>query len=243
MRLHQIVVLASLLISTSVVAQVPTAGTLLLVRASGEVSQANDEVTVTFKVEETGRDKAGLASRVNEKMKQGIILIRAQDPSAKLKTRGYSTNAVYKKMKESSSAEPEIIGWKVEQSLEATTGKLSGVSKMATAAQGTLGVSGIDCHLSAQAKKLLDEQRIAVTYQNLNERIASVAKAMGRKVSESTLESVDFENAGGGVDRLYQLSPNTFTARELGTLPASELSLEPGETTLQMQVVGKVRFK
>ena len=49
--------------------------------------------------------------------------------------------------------------------------------------------------------KKLDDQRIAATYQNLNERIASIAAAMGRKVGDAVLDTVDFEGSGNYAGR------------------------------------------
>lgn len=242
MRVNQIAVVVSLLFATQVHAQVATGGAQVLVLATGEVSHANDEATVTFSVTETGRDKTAMASLVNQKMKQGLNIVREQDASAKLRTTNYNTFAMYKKVKDSDDSGPrEVTGWRVVQSLEVTTKNLAGLSRLVAAVQGTLGVEGINFHLSDALQKKLDDQRIVATYQNLNERIASIAGAMGRKVGDATLEMADFDGAGkaSGEQRV------TVSGRRnrLDVNEVVEPSFEPGETTLQMQLVGKVKFK
>jgi len=61
-------------VSAVAVAQTPiqTSGTLVIVPAFGEVKMANDEATLTLMIEEQDKDKAAAASRVNQKMKQGM---------------------------------------------------------------------------------------------------------------------------------------------------------------------------
>lgn len=244
MRVKSIAVVVSMLFATQGHAQVSTAGALVIVPATGQVTHANDEATVTFSAEETGRDKAAVASLINKKMKLGAELVRAQDGSAKLETQNYNTFAVYKKMKDPDSAEREIIGWRVVQSLEVTTKNLVGLPKMASAAQGTLGLTSISFHLSDAVSKKLDDQRIAASYQNLNERIASIAGAMGRKPSDATLEAVDFEGAERGqFDDARTVRVSGRRSRIDVNQQVAEPSFEPGETTLDMRVVGKVKFK
>ena len=71
------------------------AQTLVIVPAFGEVTHPNDQATATFLVEEQDKDKAVAASRVNQKMTQGLDILRKQDPQATLKTQGYYTYPVY----------------------------------------------------------------------------------------------------------------------------------------------------
>jgi hypothetical protein len=60
---------------------VPTAGTLVVVPAFGEVKHVNDQVVVTLAIEEQDKDKAAAASRVNTKMKQGLEIVKKKIPS------------------------------------------------------------------------------------------------------------------------------------------------------------------
>ncbi len=207
-----------------------------------------DEATLTFTAHESGRDKAAIASLVNKKMKQGADILRPQDGTAKLMTLNYTTSPVYKKVKGHSADSEEgegreIVGWNVSQSLTVTTRNLAGLPRMVAAAQGVMGLGDIDFHLSDALVKTLDEQRIAATYQNLNERIASLAKAMGRKVSDAKLGTVEVEGAGESDSRGYEQRVMVSGRRNRNAATVTEPSFEPGETTLQMRFVGKVQFK
>ncbi len=249
MHLNRMLIIAFMLFAQQVHAQVATEGVLLLVPATGSVTHVNDEATLTFTALETGRDKAAAASLVNKKMKQGADIVRAQDGTAKLMTLNYTTSPVYKKLKgQSADSEEnegrEIVGWKVSQSLTVTTKNLTGLPRMVAAAQGVLGLDGVNFHLSDAVGKMLDDQRIEATYQNLNERIASLAKAMGRKVGDAKLETVEVDGAvsDGVFGRLGRQEADGYFAFS-SAKHVTEASFEPGETTLQMRIVGKVKFK
>lgn len=262
MSLKKIAILAAVALATQAQAQsaLPTAGTLVIVPAYGEVTHVNDEATVNFMVEEQDKDKAAAASRVNQKMKQSTDIVRKEDAKAALKTMGYYTYPVYPEqappMPVPQSPDqifqqpkpPKPIAWRVGQYLEVKTTNIGGLPKMTAAVQKVAALNGISFGLSPATTKQLDDKRIAETYRNLNERIASIAGAMGRKVGEATLETVDFEGSGN-----YAGNPNGDAAgapmmmRAKGRMQEStevaEPSFEPGETTLQMRLVGKVKFK
>jgi predicted secreted protein len=251
MSLKKIALVASLALAAQANAQsVPTAGTLVIVPAFGEVTHANDEATASFMVEEQDKDKAAAASRVNQKMKQGTEIVRKEDPKASLKTVGYYTYPVYPEDRPlpngmPSGKKPAPTGWRVGQYLEVKTTNIAVLPKMAASVQKVLGLNGIAFGLSPATTKSLDDQRIAVTYQNLNERIASIAKAMGRSVGDATLDTVDFEGSGnyaGGGAQADSAAPRMMRAMR-SEQEVAEPSFEPGETTLQMRLVGKVRFK
>jgi predicted secreted protein len=221
-----------------------TSGTLVVVPASGTVKHANDEATLTFMVEEQDKDKAVAASRVNQKMKQGSEIVKKSDPDALLKTKGYYTYAVYPDAQpRSSSSKPrQPIGWRVGQYLEVKTGNLKNLPKMTAAAQSVLALNGIHFGLAEATAKKMDAQQIAATYQNLNERIVAIAKAMGRNPNDAMLETVDFEGSGNYVPQNMS-APKMMRAAVAEADAVEEPSFEPGETSLTMRVVGKVRFR
>jgi predicted secreted protein len=228
-----------------------TSGTLVIVPASGEVRHANDEATVTFSVEEQDKDRAAATARVNQKMKQGTEIVRRQDPQAELKTLNYYSYPVYPEVPDgprplaNSAARRVPIGWRVGQYLEVKTRNLDKLSKTAAAAQNVLGISNIDYHLSPELTRKLDDERIAATYRNLNERIASIARAMGRNVNDAVIDTVDFEGSGhyanAGAPEAMRVAVVGSRLKAAGEIP--EPSFEPGETLLQMRLVGKVRFR
>ena len=226
-----------------------TSASLVIVPAFGEVTHANDLATALFMVEEQDKDKASAASRVNQKMKQGTDIVRREDPQAALKTQGYYTYPIYperRPLPDGSVAKAVPTGWRVGQYLEVKTPNLVGLAKTTAAAQKILALNSISFGLTPATINKLDEQRIAATYLNLNERIAAIAAAMGRKVSDAVLDTVDFEGSGnytgprGDMAAAPQMSMRSI---KMESAEVTEPSFEPGETTLQMRLVGKVRFK
>jgi len=228
-----------------------TSGTLVVVPAFGEVKHANDEATVTFSVEEQDKDRAAAQARVNQKMKQGTEIVRREDPQAELKTVNYYSYPVYPEVSDNprplanAAARRVPIGWRVGQYLEVKTRNLDKLPKTAAAAQKVLGIAGIDYHLSPALKKKLDDERIGATYRNLNERIASIARAMGRNPGDAVIDTVDFEGSGNYAEGAAAAPAPAMMMRakqaDADTMP--EPSFEPGETTLQMRLVGKVKFR
>lgn len=220
-----------------------TSGTLVVIPAMGEVRQENDEAFVTLSIEEQDKDKAAAVSRVNRKMKQGTEIIRREDPGALLSTRGYYTYPVYpdEPLQPRQGKTRQPIAWRVGQLLEMHTANLVRLPKTVAAAQTILALNGIRFGLSAAAGQKLQEQLIAIAYANLNDRILAVAKAMGRRLSDASLETVDFEGSGAYAQKQEVQSPRMMAAT--AAAPMEEPSFEPGETTLSIRVVGKIRFK
>lgn len=227
-----------------------TSGTLVVVPAFGEVVHANDQATASFAIEEQDKDKALAASRVNQKMKQGMELIRREDPQAQLKTAGYYTYPVYAEQRPLPAGtvvtppKPQLIGWRVGQSLEVKTLNLAALPKTTAAAQKVLALNGLNFGLAPATLRKLDEERIAATYKNLGERIGSIAAAMGRNRQDAVIDTIDFEGSGRYAGQDQSAAPMAMAMRaRKESADVAEPSFEPGETTLQMNVVGKVRFK
>jgi uncharacterized protein YggE len=230
--------------ATRAEALLQTSGTLVVVPAYGEVKYPNDEARVTFMIEEQDKDKAAAASRVNQKMKQGMEILKREDSQAVLKTRGYYTYPVYAdEQPRPGSRTRQTVGWRVGQYLEMTTSDLNGLPKAVAAAQRVLALNGLYFGLAEATSKKLDEQRIAAAYRNLTERIAAIAKAMGRGVSDAILDTVDFEASGAYAQQHDVPVAKAMRAAPMETVSVEEPSFEPGETTLGMRVVGKVRFR
>ena len=225
----------------------PTTGTLVVVPAFGEVKHANDQAVATFAIEEQDKDKAAAASRVNQKMKQGTEILKKADPQASLKTQGYYTYPVYpedRPLPNGQVAKPRVpTAWRVGQYVELTTTNLEALPKTAAAAQKVLTLNNLQFGLAPATTKKLDDERIAATYQNLNQRIASIANAMGRKVGDAVLDTVDFEGSGNYAQEGARAAPMMMRAKNADSAEVAEPSFEPGETTLEMRLVGKVRFK
>lgn len=245
MSLPKLFIAATFVLAAQAHAQ-STSGALVVVPAFGEVTHANDQATATFAVEEQDKDKAAAASRVNQKMKQGLDILRREDPQATLKTQGYYTYPVYaeaRPLPNGAAVKPVLTGWRVGNYVEMKTTNLAGLPKTAAAAQKLLALNNLNFGLAPATLKQLDDQRIAATYRNLTERVASIAAAMGRKPADAVLDTVDFEGSGNYAEQSRAAPAPMAMSRQMDAGQVSEPSFEPGETTLQMRLVGKVKFK
>lgn len=235
---------------------VQTTGTTLVVPADGELSVPNDQARVTLQVEEQDKDKATAASRVNQKMKQGIDTLKRQDPQATLKSYGYYTYAVYAEPPVATPQQPrqpakarQVVGWRVGQYLEMTTQNLSTLPKTVSSAQALLNLNGLQFGLSPAATKKLDAALIDATYKNLEERIGFIAASMHRSPADAVLDTVDFEGSGNYAPAAHAaaapMAKMAMMRSDMAAEPAAvaEPSFEPGESTVNMRLVGRVRFK
>lgn len=248
MTFPKLLIAASFVLATQAQAQsmAATGGTLVVVPAFGEVTHANDLATATFAVEEQDKDQAAAASRVNQKMKQGTDIVRQQDPQAVLKTQGYYSRAVYaerRALPDGTVPKPAITGWRVGQYLQVKTTNLFGLPKTTAAAQKVMSLNSLQFGLAPATVKKLDEQRIAATWQNLGERIASIAAVMGLKPADALIETVDFEGSGNYAQRVEVSGAALTRYAKADAAEVAEPSFEPGETTLPMRLVGKVKFR
>jgi len=221
-----------------------TGGTVVVIPAYGEVRHSNDEAHVTFMVEEQDKEKAVAASRVNRKMKQGTEIVKKEDPQATLKTFGYYTYPVYsdEQIQPHQNKLRQPIGWRVGQYLEVRTTNLATLPKMAAAAQQILALNGLQFGLTDATARKLEAQQIAAAYANLTDRIVAVAQAMGRSVTDATMDTVDFEGSGAYAPQ-QEHATKAMRSTVGAAMQVEEPSFEPGETTLNMRVVGRVRFK
>lgn len=223
--------------------------TLIVVPASGELVQPNDQAQATLMVEEQDKDKSAAASRVNQKMNQGVALLRQRDPQARLQTRGYYTYAIYpedqsRANNNGTTVKPRVpIGWRVGQYVELTTTNLAALPQTISAAQGVLALNGLHFGLSPAAARQSDAALIDATYRNLGERIASIARAMGRNPGDAVLDTLDFEGSGNYVAADAMPKAMMMRASAPAQDSVAEPSFEPGETTLTMRAVGKLKFR
>ncbi len=248
-------VLATACLASQAQAQAPvqTTGTIVVVPANGEISVPNDQARVTLQVEEQDKDKAAAASRVNQKMKQGIDLLKRQDPQAALKSYGYYTYAVYADPLPVTAQQPRqpgkprpVVGWRVGQYLEMTTQNLAALPRTVATAQGLMSLNGLQFGLSPAAAKKLDAALVDATYKNLEERVGFIANAMHRAPSDAVLDTVDFEGSGNyAAPAAAPMAKMAMMRSDMAqeSVQVAEPSFEPGESTLNMRLVGKVRFK
>ncbi len=225
-------------------AEQPIPGIMVSVQAAGEVTADNDEAHATFLIEEQDKDKGAAASRVNQKMRLGMDVLKKEDPQAVLTSRGYYTYPIYTEERGQSintSRKRQLTAWRVGQYLELKTGNLQKLSSTVSAAQNILALSGMTFGLSDQANKRLDAGRIDAAYQHLMERVHVIARAMGRRDTDAVIESIDFDGSEN-VGRPYAAATMMAKSARMDE-PVAEASFEPGASTLMMRVAARVRFK
>lgn len=233
-----------LVISGGAIAQqVATIGTVVTVSATGEARAENNEARALFFIEEQDKNKAAAASRVNQKMQQGVAILKKEDPQATLASRNYTTYPVYaeEQSQTGGARKRQLTGWRVAQYLDLKTENLQKLPITVAAAQNILALNGITFGLSDDLRKRLDATRITDAYQNLMVRVQVIAKAMGRNTADAVIGTVDFEG-DDNPGRPYMAATMMEKSARMDAQVA-EASFEPGESTLATRVVAHVRFK
>ena len=224
--------------------QPSTAGTLISVSASGEVRHANDQAHLILRLDEQDKDRSAAVSRLNQKMKQGIALVKRDDATAVLTTRGYATTPIYPDEPQKPGAKMrQIIGWRISQSLEVMTTNLTGLPTTVADAQSLYALQGLSFSLTESAARKLDEERIQVAWRNLLARIAAMTQAMGRSSADATIESVDVDTSSNYSMQQKTAMPMAMMRSTSDATPIEVPDFEPGETALSLQMSGKVRLK
>jgi uncharacterized protein YggE len=241
------VLLGLLCIMAGAHAQTPlsTNGTSIDVSAFGEATHPNDEARVVLWIEEQDQEKGVAASRVNQKMRQGMEIVARTDPQAILKTRGYYSHPIYPEQpRPAGSPARQAASWRVGQYLEVTTANLQGLPKTIAAAQGMLALNGLHFALSKSTIRKLDQQRIEAAYTDLYRRIGIITKAMGRNVNEVMVEKIELDDSDIYSPRLQvQPAASMRGGASMESMQVQEPSFEPGETTLGIRISGKLRLK
>lgn len=135
-----------------------------------------------------------------------------------------------------------IVGWRVGQYVDLTTTSLARLPATVAAAQRIISLNGITFGLSRTAQRELDRERIDAAYRNLTDRVGFILQAMGRTAADATIDTVDFEGSGNYAPQAP--APAPMRAMAVAQEPqVSEPSFEPGETTLAMRVVGRVKIR
>ncbi|WP_394778874.1 SIMPL domain-containing protein [Undibacterium sp.] len=222
-------------------------GALVTVSGSADIKADNDQAVATFFIEEQDKEKDKAASRVNQKMKAGTDIIKREDPQALLTTRGYYTYPVYadEVASASTSAQPRKrtqTGWRVGQYLEVKTLNLKQLPATTAAVQKMLALNGLSFGLSDTAAKKLEAERLEASYKNLMEKVSVITAAMGRKPADVVIESVNFDG-NDNAEPVFQRAPMMMAKSSRMDADVAEPSFEPGITTLNARVVGKIRLK
>jgi uncharacterized protein YggE len=243
-------VLFLLLASLAQAQMIPSAkGTSMTIAAVGEVTQTNNQAVMSFLAEVEDQNEAVAASKVNQKMKEATALIKQLDPNAKLETAGYYTYPIYPNLESHPHTKHQTlrpIRWRITQSLQITTTSLATLSKTVAAAQGIVSLTGIHFGLSEQARKQSDQEKLAMAYRHLTQRIAAIAQAINVDQNRATIDTIDFatnDDDSGHMPRMMRMSAPIAADTMQKNNSVIEPSFEPGETTVKIRIIATVVFK
>ena len=226
--------IAAALLQAAPVAVAPAArsdGTLVLMSGNAEMEVDNDEAIASFYLELQDADLAKAQSTLNQRVAEGVAALKRADPKARVETAGYGSNPIYAK-----TASRSITGWRVRQSVTVRTMDLLALPKAVAAGQQHLALAGIEFRVSAASREKAESELIRRALANFNAKVAAAAQAMNVPPARLRVEELNF-GVRGGVPIVSHMRAEAMSAQVV-----AEPALDPGRTTLQQSVDGKVRL-
>lgn len=207
-------------------------GTLVVIGGQAQIEVANDEALASFFVEQQDADAARAQSLVNQRMAEASAQLKRSDPTAEIRSSGYSSYPVYR-----NDGGRKPVGWRVRQSLTLRTAALDTLARSVAAAQAQAALGGIDFRLSDAARQRLDAELIRRAIVDLNARVAATAQALGVPAERIRIEELNFAAAAFERPMLAMARAAPAAADAV-----AEPQFDPGRSTQQLAVTARVRF-
>lgn len=214
------------------------AGTEVLLTASSELILPNDEVVLTFYLEQQEADKAKAASSINQKVKDAVETLKSLDREAEVKTTTYFTYPIY-----GGNDQRKIVAWRIRQTVQMISAKVLKAPEMVAKAQSTLALESVTFRLAAATRKRLDAQLFSSAYADLKSKIAYITQAMGKSEKDANVIRMDLSNMRNPID---QPRPAPMLMRSSAIMDAKEVSepsLTPGETTESLSFMATIHVR
>lgn len=196
----------------------------LSVSASGPVE--NDTMVAIVYTEEEGRDVVSISRTVNQKIQQGLALVK-EHPGIKYQTNAYSSNPVYNHNK--------IIGWRVRQSLRLESKDMTLMSGVLGKLQHQLALQSMQFTVSPESKNKQDEKLIDQALEAFNQR----AKQVVKKLSKNSYKIIDMDITTTGTRGV----PTQYQMRAMAMKADVAPAVSAGEQTLTVRVSGNIELE
>ncbi len=224
----------------------PPGSTRVLLRAEADLEIDNDEAHVDFYAQEQNVDRATAATAVNSRMKDAVAHIKALDPTARVRSGGYSTSPVYAPVPNGGVDRQKVIAWQVRQDVNVTTKKLDGVEKMVAQVQSmkpsAVNVGSVWYGVSRELARSTESKLFDMAFDDLRARIGNVARQMGRDTADFNVDEVNLSGEAGA-------APAPLMRTMALKLPAakspevSEPTFEPGTSRQSLSFTAKASIR
>lgn len=193
--------------------------------ASAQTQIENDTVIATLYAQEEGSDAVQLANLANNRISQAIKLVKQHD-AIKVQTNRYNTSPVYQNNK--------ITGWRVRQDIRLESQDMTLISGILGDLQMILALQGINFTVSPELKNRIDDELIGEALKNFERRAKNITQQLRRK-NYKIVEINVTTSANQYVRRNYEGA--AMASR------AAAPSIEGGEQTIQVSVIGQIELE
>jgi predicted secreted protein len=198
----------------------------LTASASGQVD--NDTIIATLSALEEGKNVAGLADRVNQRIRWGMDISK-KNPQIKVQTQAYNTQPVYHKS--------TIKGWRVSQSFQLESQDVLAVNELLSELQSKLNLQGISFEISPKRRHDTENKLIVEALATFNARAKLVATELGH--ADFRLVNMQVSTSGS--------MPPSYRSKsmrmEMMSAKVAAPSLEAGESSLTITVNGEIELR
>ncbi len=198
----------------------------LSVSSSAQIE--NDTMVAILYAEEEGSKAAELSDIVNQKIRWGLAIVKA-NPSIKYQTNAYSSNPVYNKNK--------IKGWRVRQSIRLESQDMALMSDVLGKLQQQLALQSMQFSVSKASRDRQDEALIDSALDAYAKRAKQVVSKLHRKSYKIVDMNISTSGARSAYPK-YQMRAMVMES-DAGIAPA----VSAGEQTVSVTVSGSIELE
>ena len=190
----------------------------------------NDHAKLLWTVQSQAATLQEATAATIAKMNAGIETIKTVSLDAKLKTMNVNSYPVYSNSQ--AGVAPQVIAWRVSQTVSLDTDDVSLVPQFISAVNGKLELDNLSFSVTEKTRASQEQELIRLAIANATQKAAYSAEAMGLRANRVQLKDLVFEGADSVASNhvLMRASSKADYAR----MPVP--NIESGTTTLTLSV-------
>ena len=190
----------------------------------------NDHAKLLWTVQSQAATLQEATAATIAKMNAGIETIKTVSLDAKLKTMNVNSYPVYSNSH--SGVAPQVVAWRVSQTVSLDTDDVSLVPQFISAVNGKLELDNLSFSVTEKTRAAQEQELIRLAIANATQKAAYSAEAMGLRANRVQLKDLVFEGADSVASNhvLMRASSKADYAR----MPVP--NIESGTTTLTLSV-------
>ena len=190
----------------------------------------NDHAKLLWTVQSQAATLQEATAATIVKMNAGIETIKTVSLDAKLKTMNVNSYPVYSNSH--AGVTPQVIAWRVSQTVSLDTDDVSLVPQFISAVNGKLELDNLSFSVTEKTRASQEQELIRLAIANATQKAAYSAEAMGLRANRVQLKDLVFEGADSVASNHVLMRASTKA--DYARMPVP--NIESGTTTLTLSV-------